>query len=111
MKPFATQRMFKAALLLAVAGLGLLGFNRSASAWRVTQAVQGTPNPPAANSRYVGSQACAQCHHSIAAKHAASAMAQALTRPLESQILRDHPQLSFRNGQWLYQIKREGDRV
>lgn len=110
MKSFAIKRVLKAALLVGL-GAGSLWLGRSASAWRVAQTPPGAPNPPAANSRYVGSQACAQCHQAIAAKHATSAMAQALTRPPDSQILRAQPQLSFRNGQWLYQITRAGDRV
>jgi hypothetical protein len=58
----------------------------------------------------VGSGACAQCHTGLVSKRLANSMGRAL-EPVEScGILKTHSRLSFRNGDYGYQIAREGDR-
>src|SRR5690242_8518030 len=74
------------------------------------QSPQFVPNPPATNSRYVGSAACAECHGSKAKAYAASSMALALSSAADCQILQANPQLKFSNGAWRYEIKRTGNR-
>ena len=58
----------------------------------------------------MGSGACTQCHAGLASKRQANSMSRAL-EPVEScGILKTHPRLSFRNGDYGYQIARAGDR-
>ncbi|MGH9445002.1 MAG: tetratricopeptide repeat protein [Terriglobia bacterium] len=75
-----------------------------------TPALHGLPTSAAPRARYVGSQACAQCHASEAATQALTPMAHALERPANSALLREHPGMTFRNGPYLYKIRREGSR-
>ncbi|MGE0133362.1 MAG: multiheme c-type cytochrome [Blastocatellales bacterium] len=106
------KRLIKLVVLLtALAGFGQMsGWMARPLTAAIAQAQQWQPNQPSSGARYVGSQACAQCHQSKSKAHAGSAMAQALATPAEAAILRDHTRLSFRNGQWAYRITREGDR-
>ena len=62
--------------------------------------------PPGA--RYIGSGACAPCHTAESASQPNTPMGKALERPEESEILREYPRLAFRNGPYLYEIRREG---
>lgn len=62
------------------------------------------------NVRYVGSQACAQCHKSKVATQPKTPMGRALALPANCEILREHTKLTFRNGKYTYLITREGDR-
>src|SRR5262249_15479920 len=101
-------RAIKAALLfgaMAAACLLLVASNKTSGA----QSPQFAPNPPATNSRYVGTAACAECHGSKAKAHASSSMARALSTAADCEILQANPQLKFRNGAWSYEIKREGN--
>src|SRR6266576_3202519 len=70
--------------------------------WRPTHELAGV--------RYVGSNACAQCHAAQTAKRLANSMSRALA-PIEScDVLKTQTRLSFRNGTYNYQIVREGNR-
>jgi len=68
--------------------------------WRPTQA--------AADARYAGSQACAQCHTQTASQPA-TPMARALEAGKEGRILRERKLMTFKIGPYSYSIKREGD--
>lgn len=99
------------ALLAALAGfVRMSGWMAQPPAAALAQATQWQPNQPSPGARYAGAQACAQCHRSKSKIHAGSAMAQALEPAADAAILRANTQLSFRNGQWIYRITREGDR-
>jgi hypothetical protein len=74
------------------------------------QSPQWTPNQASSGARYIGAQACAQCHQSKSAGQSATAMGQTLFAPADSQVLRSHPRLNFRNGPYLYEIKYEDGR-
>jgi len=63
--------------------------------------------PPGAN--YAGTAACATCHVTEAAKQPSTPMGQALRRPEESEVLRKYPQMTFRSGPYIYEIRREGN--
>jgi hypothetical protein len=72
------------------------------SRWRPTHELAGV--------RYVGSNACAQCHAPQTTKRLANSMSRAL-EPVEGcEILKTHTRLNFRNGPYNYQIVREGNR-
>ncbi len=60
--------------------------------------------------RFVGGQACAECHGDIAAKQQQTVMAKAMVRAADCQILREHRSLKFQQGKFAYGITREGDR-
>ena len=64
-----------------------------------------------AGARYVGTEACAQCHTTERAAHSTSAMAQALEPAADSGVLPLHPRLSFSNGPYRYTIERAGSVV
>jgi hypothetical protein len=57
--------------------------------------------------RYVGQQACAQCHPDQATTQGASAMAHALSSPSDSLVLKSHPRLTFSNGPYRYTVERQ----
>src|ERR1022692_4499688 len=56
-----------------------------------------------------GDSVCAQCHRQQAAHFAATPMAQALRTVAESDILKQHPNLSFQEGAYRSRIVRSGD--
>src|SRR5262249_30089488 len=95
-------RRFKLAVTLALmAGSVLLaGWKVDASAifppHASAQSSQWQPNQQSPDNRYVGAQACAQCHQSKLTQQSTTAMAQALFAPNDSQILRSRPRLNFR---------------
>jgi hypothetical protein len=103
-------------LILAVlAGFGLMAGWKADSATRssnhaIAQTPQWQPNQPSSDIRYIGAQACAQCHQSKVSDQANTAMAHALFPSSDCQLLQSRPRLSFRNGSYLYEIKREGGR-
>jgi len=72
------------------------------SKWRPTHELAGV--------RYVGSDACVQCHTGWAARRFANSMSRALEAVETCDILKRNPRLSFRNGAYDYQIIRDGDR-
>ncbi|HXJ94072.1 MAG TPA: multiheme c-type cytochrome [Terriglobia bacterium] len=57
---------------------------------------------------YVGPAVCAQCHASEAAIQTTTPMAKACIRAAESPILKAHPRMAFRLGQYAYKIVRTG---
>jgi hypothetical protein len=61
--------------------------------------------------RYVGKEACAQCHADIAAAQAMSAMAHALSYPSDSLVQKLHVRLAFTNGPYRYSVERKPDGV
>ncbi|SPF47083.1 conserved exported hypothetical protein [Candidatus Sulfopaludibacter sp. SbA4] len=66
------------------------------------------PLPAAAP--FAGDQVCAECHREQAAKFRATPMAQALETVARCAILKDHPDLTFREGAYQSRIARDGDR-
>jgi hypothetical protein len=72
------------------------------SRWRPTRELQGV--------RYVGSNACAQCHARYTARRLANSMSRALEPAASCEVLQTHPRLSFRNGPYVYQLAREHNR-
>jgi len=57
-----------------------------------------------------GAARCASCHRSQALTQPATSMARALETIAECEILREHPQLEFRQGSYAYKITRDGER-
>ena len=55
---------------------------------------------------FVGSEACAQCHAGIASAVKDTAMAKALLRPDESDILRSHDGQTFQLESYIYKLER-----
>jgi hypothetical protein len=52
---------------------------------------------------------CGQCHRAEAARFSETGMANALVAGAQSQILKSHPKLSFRQGPFSYLIERRGN--
>jgi Cytochrome c554 and c-prime len=59
---------------------------------------------------YLGSSKCAECHKDKALTQLGTPMAHALEPAADCQVLTAHPQLTFRNGPYTYQITRQGSR-
>jgi len=62
-----------------------------------------------AGARFAGDQACAECHQNIAASQPGNSMWRAMEFGAESPILKSHPALKFRAGQYVWEITRQGD--
>lgn len=74
-----------------------------------TQPRKWSPNKIPVNTQFVGSQACAECHDDKVKSHAKTTMGRALETVATSQILREHPKLTFQIGPYSYEILRQGD--
>jgi hypothetical protein len=59
---------------------------------------------------FVGSAACSPCHARLVAAHQVTGMAKALRSAENCQVLASHPSLTFRHGEFTYQIVRESGR-
>lgn len=68
-----------------------------------------SPNKTPANTLFVGTQACAECHGDKVKSHAKTTMGRALETVAASEILRNHPKLTFRAGIYSYEILRQGE--
>ncbi|MEP6924066.1 MAG: multiheme c-type cytochrome [Pyrinomonadaceae bacterium] len=67
--------------------------------WRPMQDVSGIS--------YVGSDKCIQCHENAA--QLSTSMAHALLTPTHNKVLNEQPLLTFRNGDYFYELKRQGE--
>src|SRR5438270_6132089 len=56
---------------------------------------------------FVGREACAKCHEQESSQHA-TAMGRAIETVADSRVLGSHPRMTFRAGQYLFQIERRG---
>lgn len=83
-----------------LAAQSVLGANFPRHDWQPTEA------PPGA--RYVGRQACVQCHVREAAEQAHTPMGRALELVSQCTILHRHPVLSVRLGRYTYRIVTRG---
>ena len=68
-----------------------------------------TPNKVPANTQFVGTQACAECHANKVKSHAKTTMGRALEIVATAEILTKHPKLTFRAGNYSYEILRQGE--
>jgi hypothetical protein len=76
------------------------GQQRPATRWNPTRVPSGT--------EFVGDQVCATCHKEIATAQLKTSMGVALETVADSVILSANPSLSFRSGNYFYEIKRQG---
>jgi hypothetical protein len=67
-----------------------------------------TWRPNKKDAKYVGPEACSKCHKEEVDQHA-TAMGKAMEPVATSIVLRANPQMTFRSGQYAYQISRKGD--
>ena len=93
--------------LLACLGV-VLGLSSGAQLPDRSQSWRPTQHAPAAG--FVGSAACSPCHARLVASHQVTGMAKALRSAENCQVLASHPSLTFRNGEFTYQIVRESGR-
>ncbi|HXJ93569.1 MAG TPA: multiheme c-type cytochrome [Terriglobia bacterium] len=70
---------------------------------------QWEPTIAAPGARYAGDPACAPCHAAEAASQPRTLMAKALRLPADSDVLQQHPRLTFSKGRYKYEIRREGN--
>src|SRR5215470_8929860 len=60
----------------------------------------------AAREDFAGSKECALCHFARAATYKDAAMSHASISPLESQALHQHADLTFKSGDYSYELRR-----
>ena len=114
MSSTATKKLKRAvtALFLAALGasFGLLAHAQDSTP-RPSPIIDWRPNHPTNGWRYVGSKTCAECHSAKVKTQTATAMGRALSAPDHAEILRANPQLAFKNGQYTYSLKRDGNQT
>src|SRR5687767_230051 len=100
----------KSNLRLAIVVLFLLalGVSSWASSNLFSQegAVRWHPRRSPANARFVGDQACAECHGKLVAVQSHSPMGMAMEPVSDSRVLTENPVMTFRSGPYSYEIKR-----
>lgn len=105
------RRVWKNALSCVVAVLCLLIFG--AGFWAAIVRPQTGPAPRwrprrvPADARFVGDQACAECHGKLVAVQSRSAMGMAMEPVANSKVLTDHPIMTFRGDTYSYEIRRK----
>ncbi len=67
------------------------------------------PTRVPAGASFVGDQACAECHQSKAVSQRQSSMGMAMESVAESKILSGHPMMTFRIGNYTYEIARKNN--
>jgi hypothetical protein len=68
------------------------------------------PRKEVKDARFVGSNACTQCHEKISALQHHTLMSKALALTASCEILISHRELTLRDGPYVYRIVRSGDR-
>jgi hypothetical protein len=76
-----------------------LGQKPAARRWHPTK----TP----ANTQFAGAQACVECHKSRVTSQAQTQMGMAMEAIADSKVLTNHSLLTFRHGNYTYEIKRK----
>jgi len=61
------------------------------------------------DAKYIGSASCVKCHKEESANQLETSMGMALERVTASRVLSSHPRLSFKSGQYSYELIRKGD--
>lgn len=85
-----------------VCGFGLVSKSQSPKAiWRPTKVPVGTV--------FSGRQSCAECHAEKNKSQLQNSMGKALEHVIDAENLKKFPKLSFRSGEYLFQINREGN--
>jgi hypothetical protein len=108
----AKKKLQLAVILIFLAALGV-SFTLLAQAQNTTGSpvADWRPNHAANGWRFVGSKACAECHTAKVKTQTATHMGRALFAPEKADVLRDHPKLTYRNGQYNYLLTRDGNRT
>jgi hypothetical protein len=65
----------------------------------------------ASRNDYVGTEECAKCHSEKATSQASTAMAQASSRPADSDFLHGEVRFNFRQSPYSYKVERSGDTI
>ncbi len=66
------------------------------------------PNQSVANAKFLGADACVECHRAKVTSQKNTPMGRALVSGADNEILRAHPKLAFRQGQYSYKIISDG---
>lgn len=69
------------------------------------------PNQSLANGKFVGSDACAECHRSKVTTQKKTPMGMALSSGANCEILRTNPKLTYQQASYSYQLVREGNQT
>jgi putative hemolysin len=74
---------------------------------QTTPADRWRPRRLPAGAELVGDRVCAECHGKETASYPKTGMAMAMETIAESRVLTANPQMTFRNGNYTYEIKRQ----
>lgn len=83
--------------------------NKQNTASPPQQAIWRPTKPTLSGGQYLGAQACARCHANKVATHKTTPMGRALETVVDCQILRAHPQMTYKLGPYSYSITRRGE--
>jgi cytochrome c553 len=87
----------------------LLANSQNTSLQQSSLATDWRPNQAAGNAKFLGTDACAECHRAKVTTQKQTHMGKALDMATEAEILRSNPNLTYRQGPYAYQIVREGN--
>jgi hypothetical protein len=89
-------------LCLLIFGLGFRVFDQTSNIQRWH------PRRVPVNAEFVGDKVCAECHKKLALGQRQSAMGMAMEPVSDSKVLNENGRMTFRNGPYSYEIKRQG---
>src|SRR6266498_2929470 len=108
----ANRCVRKNALSWIVVALFLLIFG--AGSWassivfpQTSPALRWRPRRVPVGAELVGNRVCAECHRDMTASHLKTGMAMAMETVAESRVLTANPAMTFRIGNYTYEIKRK----
>src|SRR5688572_20121560 len=96
-----------AIVILFLLALGVSSWASSNLFSQEGYAVRWHPRRSPANARFVGDQACAECHGKLVAVQSHSPMGMAMEPVASSRVLTENPVMRFRSGPYSYEIKRK----
>lgn len=96
-----------AIVILFLLALGVSSWASSNLFSQEGHAVRWHPRRSPANARFVGDQACAECHGKLVAVQSLSPMGMAMEPVSDSRVLTENPVMTFRSGPYSYEIKRK----
>ncbi|MGH9834852.1 MAG: multiheme c-type cytochrome, partial [Blastocatellia bacterium] len=110
MKHRAKKRALNVAVLfLYLLIVGISYDSTSVSSGQKSFAQRWHPTKVPAGVNFAGEQACAECHKNKVVSQLQSSMGMAMEEVSDSKVLTTHPMLTFRKGNYSYEITRKGN--
>lgn len=103
-------KLFVVAVFGLSAALSWLAFPALSTEAQSNSVLRWRPRQTYSSNELVGDAVCATCHAAKVASQKKTAMARALERPNESEVLQRYRNLTFEEGSYSYRITREDER-